>query len=94
MLNAENQNILSEFSLIVTFHNLNINQTLLAKVIEMEKIVQKEFFCNSCSLQFYSKSVYDLHISLVHCDSKINGNRSESFTNQGLIEIKVKNKAN
>ncbi len=35
-------------------HKVNVN---IDK--EMEKIVQKEFFCYSCSLQFNSKNVYD-----------------------------------
>ena len=57
--------------------------------MENEKIMVKEFFCYLCSLQFHSKTVYEMHISLLH--NKKDENRTEAFTEIKMTEIKKKN---
>ena len=44
----------------------------------MEPDNLNELFCTQCSLQFGGKTVYNLHLSLVH-NVKEDGQKSQSF---------------
>ena len=46
----------------------------------MKRKIIKDLYCFQCSLQFEKKSIYDMHLSIIHKYKK----RTESF----LIEIK------
>ena len=55
----------------------------------MEEIKQEDLFCNQCCLQFYSKSVYDLHLSLVHSKSNISKACTNAKLNRNREKIDV-----
>ena len=44
----------------------------------MEEKIQYDLYCFQCSLQFDKKSIYDMHLSLIHNYRK----RTESFLTQ------------
>ena len=45
------------------------------------KVVLKDIYCNRCSLQFHSKSVFSVHLSLVHKEKNESKKQSTLFIN-------------
>ena len=55
----------------------------------MENVKLKDLFCNLCALQFHKKSIYDIHMSFLHGNIKI---QKEVETELQIDEVQDVNK--
>ena len=51
--------------------------------------MQRDFFCNKCTLQFGKKYVFDLHLSLVHGENKIEVKVESPLCEENLQESQI-----
>ena len=58
--------MLTSISFLMFLQELALNARFLTGEGQIMEVIWRNWYCQECFLQFDSKSVFDLHLSLVH----------------------------